>query len=154
MNNPTITHYLKQDSKTLGALLSKLNQLKRWNNWLAECLIEEGSLVNHCQIVNLIGNSLIAIADTPHWLTRIRFHIPELLPKLRKYPGLEKIQAICCKIQPNYMHQKSKKTRQPQTILTPKTASLVREMANKMSDEKLRGIFERIAARSTANCIG
>lgn len=146
MTKHTILNYLQPDSKTLGSLLSRLAQLNQWNRMLCACLSEENELSKHCQIVNLSNNSLIVIADNPHWVTRLRFHIPELLPKLRACAGLEKIQAICCKVQPHYTKIKYSK-RRPQRVLSTKTAEAIREVANKLSDRKLRDILEKIASR-------
>ncbi len=143
-----ITRYLQQDSHLLGNLLSKLNQLRQWNAWLGECLEENTVLAQHCFIVNLSGTSLIVLADNPHWLTRFRFHIPTLLPKLQHYPGLENIQSICCKVQPNYVPTSPSNQREPQQKLSSENASLLRETAKKVTDEKLRIALEKIADHS------
>jgi hypothetical protein len=147
MIKSTIANFLQTESKTLGSLLTRLNQLNKWNSILQECLAKEDELINHCQIVNLTGTSLIVIADSPHWITRLRFYIPQLLPKLRNYPGLEKVQAICSKVQPNYTKIKPKK-RKPQQRPTTGTATIIREIANKLPDEKLKLILEKIASQS------
>ena len=145
----SITHYLQHDSRTLGNLLSKLGQLQQWNSWLKECLLDQNKmLTQHCFIVNLIGTSLIVIADNPHWVIRLRFHIPELLIQLRQYPGLENIQAMCCKVQPHYIFASSSTHREPQQKLTAKSAALLRETASKITDEKLRMTLEKIAQHS------
>jgi len=145
----SITQYLQQDNHTLGNLLSKLDRLQQWNSGLKECLLDQNrALTQHCFIVNLIGTSLIVIADNPHWVTRLRFHIPELLIKLRQHPGLENIQAICCKVQPNYVSASSSHNREPQQKLSAKSAALLRETASKITDEKLRIVLEKIAEHS------
>lgn len=146
MTNTTINSYLQRDSKTLGNLLNKLTQLKRWNALLRDCLNNEAHLMDHCQIVNMAGNSLIVIADSPHWLTRLRFRIPDVLPKLREHTGLEHIKAICCKAQPNLHYEKSKKIRRNRLTIKPETAALILETAKKLDDTKIRSILERIAS--------
>lgn len=151
MTQSTITHFLKQESQTLGSLLAKLNQLKQWNACLQECLAEDKALTQHCQIVNLAGTSLIVIADSPHWVTRLRFYIPELLPKLRAHPGLEKIQSICGKTRPaDYsLSPKQAAARHPQK-LSLHTAEILRATAQKINDQKLRKILEKIAQHSVS----
>lgn len=146
MTHTKIHCYLQQDGKTLGSLLNKLTQLKKWNLILRDCLGDEAHIMNHCQIVNVSGNSLIAIADSPHWLTRLRFHIPDLLPKLREHKGLEHIKAICCKAQPGIHHTQSKKTNRKRLALKPETANLMLENAKKTKDEKIKAILEKIAS--------
>jgi hypothetical protein len=146
MNN-SLTHYLQQHN-ALGALLPKLQALKQWNAWLVDSLGEEVELAQHCFIANLAGNSFIVIADSPIWVTRFRFRIPEVLAKLRTYPGLEKVQAMCCKVQPSYTPHSSTYKRPPQQRLSAQNAQKLREEAKKVKDSKLRAVLERIAGRS------
>ncbi len=146
MTKMTIQDHLQQDNKTLGSLLHKLAQIKHWNQIIRDCLGDEAHIMDHCQIVNLSGNSLIAITDSPHWLTRLRFHIPDLLPKLRQHKGLEHIKALCCKAQPGMYHGKLKKPRRNRLMLKPDTANLILENAQKIKDEKIKAILERIAS--------
>jgi hypothetical protein len=143
--NHSITQYLQQDSKTLGKLLSRLNQLQQWNAGLKECLAEHQVLSEHCFIVNLAGTSLIVLADNSHWMTRFRFHVPALLLKLRNYSGLENIQSICCKVEPHYVPASSLKNSGPQQKLSVTNANLMHEIAEKITDEKLKIVLEKIA---------
>jgi len=147
MNNPTITHYLQKNSKTLSVFLSRLEQIKQWNQWLQESLglEKEDKLAQHCHLVNIAGTSLIAIADNSHWVTRFRFYIPELLPKLRRHPDLALIKAICCKVQPNYVPVAAPARRGPQKTLSRRNAELLRETASQLTNEKLKAILEKIA---------
>jgi hypothetical protein len=144
MTKTTLNHFLKPDGKMLGSLLTKLEQLKQWNTWLKENLTADEPLTKHCYIVNLQGTSLIVIADSAHWVTRLRFHIPDLLKKLKRYPGLENIRAICCKTYPPHHTVIKKKKRTPQKLST-KTAESLQESAKKIKDKKLRDILEKIA---------
>jgi hypothetical protein len=145
MTKQNLIRYLKQDGKSLGTLLSKLNQLEQWNRALRECLTHEPLLAEHCHIVNLSGHSLIALTDGAHWLTRIRFHIPELLPKLRNYPGLEHIRALCCRVEPTYTPRTKQKLRRTPKKLSKKSAVAVATDAKKITDKTLREALEKIA---------
>ncbi len=146
MTYTTIENYLQRDNKTLSSLLNKLAQLKQWNMTLCACLGDEAHIMDHCQIVNLSGNSLIAIADSPHWLTRLRFHIPDLLPKLREHKGLEHIKAICCKAQPGMFYGRVKKAQRTRLTIKAETANLILDNAKKIKDEKIKATLERIAS--------
>lgn len=141
----SIKQYFQSDSQTLGKLLTQLNQLRQWNDWLKESLEENASLTEHCFIVSLAGTSLIVFADNPHWVTRFRFHIPALLPKLKQYSDFQGIQSICCKVKPNYTPISSLKNRAPQQKLSKQSADLLLETAKKIPDEKLRTVLEKIA---------
>jgi hypothetical protein len=148
MKKGNVENYFSSDNHALGELLVKLNQLKQWNSWLEESLANEKTLLTHCQIVGLSGTSLIAIADSAHWVTRLRFYIPDLLPKLRKYHGLEKIESISCKVQPNIFSIAPQKKSLPQQKLSEKNAAMLLATAEKMSDKKLRAVLEKIASYS------
>ena len=146
MTKPNLTDFLQKENKALGPLLSRLAQLEEWNN-LLKLHLGEDELANHCHVVNLMNHSLIVIADNPHWVTRLRFNIPTLLPKLRSHSSLENIQAICCKVQPLYEKVKRRK-KEPTPLLSAKTAAFIKEIASKLNDKKIRAILERIASRT------
>lgn len=143
----TIHQFLHEDNKTLGALFKRLQQLKIWNAALRESLGPDALVANHCQIVNLKDNQLIVIADSPLWLTRIRFFIPQLLPKLRTYPDLQSIKAMCCKVHPSYQPHSERKKRAPQKI-SAEAKSKMDEIANKLSDPKLNAALKKLAKQS------
>src|SRR6476620_8532967 len=127
MTSIPIQQYLQRDNKTLGNLLNKLAQLKQWQEIFRNCLGDEAHIMDHCHIVNISNHSFIVIANNPNWVTRLRFHIPELLPKLRAHKGLEHIKAICCKAQPNLTHVKIKKVARKRLTIKTATAVTVRE---------------------------
>jgi hypothetical protein len=143
----TIQQFMHENNHTLGPLLTKLNLLKKWNSYLRESLGSDVIIADHCQIVNLVDNAFIVIADNPLWLTRIRFYVPNLLPLLRAYPGLEKLKAICCKVHPSYVPHKKRKPRAAQKKLSQKTSQEVNDIANKIMDPELRDSLKKIAEK-------
>jgi len=145
MTHSNLTAYLHTENNTLGQLLLKLNQLKQWNNWLHNCLPAEKLLTEHCQIVGLDKTSLIVIADNPHWVTRFRFFIPDLLVKLRYYPDLQAIRAICCKVKPPYYPVAARRQTRQRLIISPNTADILQKTAIKIQNEKLKHVLQRMA---------
>ncbi|HSW68810.1 MAG TPA: DciA family protein [Gammaproteobacteria bacterium] len=145
MKKSVITSYLRHESKALGNLLVKYNRLKTWNKCLEECLPEEIFLLKHCQIVGLDKQSLIVIADNPHWLTRFRFFIPELLIQLRGYGDFKEIKAICCKVRPAYSPMEKIKRRP--LIISDLTAEMMKDTASKIKNDRLKKILMRIAEK-------
>ena len=145
MNREIVTNYLENGSP----FLLKINQINKWNQALKECLADNLSLAEHCQLANLKGNSLIVIVDNPHWQNRLRFYIPELLSKLKAYRGLENIKSICSKVEPRYSPFSSSvsQKRPAQALISQKTAALLLETANKLKDAKLGEVLKRIAGR-------
>lgn len=148
MTHSLIATYLQNDSHSLGSLLLKLNQLKQWNSWLHALLPTNIPLQEHCQIVGLAGTSLIVIADNPHWVTRFRFFIPELLKQLQTYPDLKNIRSICCKVRPPlHSHSANKKQRRQPLIISSATAEVMQHTAKKIRHERLKKTLEKMAAR-------
>ena len=145
MTQPNVTDYLNPESKSLTNLLSKLKVLRQWNLWLKQCLPEETLLTTHCQIVGLDGTSLIVIANNPHWVTRFRFHIPNLLKKLQQYSELSSIRSICCKVRPAQYPMSVKKNKQAKLCLSVENSKMLKEAALKLQDVKLRAVLEKIA---------
>jgi hypothetical protein len=143
----TIQHFLEKKNHALGTLFAKLKQLNAWNQYLQEYLCDEPLFAKHCHIVNLSHNSLFVLTDSPHWQTKLRFLIPTLLPKLRTCPGLEKIQAIICKVEPLYKPHRTRLSRKRQAKIHPETGAIMRGIAEKINDPKLRKILEKISER-------
>ena len=147
MHKITINHYLQQDNHLLSSLLFQIQQRNEWNKILNLTLENEPELKGHYHITNIIQNTLIILAENPHWVTRLRFLTPELLPKLQKHTVFKNIIAIQCKTCPIYTIANKKNKRLPQRKLSIATADSIREIANKIQYEKLKVILEKIAKR-------
>lgn len=145
MSKRAITSYLQGDSKTIGNLLARFNRLKIWNERLAKCLPEEALLLSHCHVVGLDKTSLIVVADNPHWVTRFRFFIPDLLIQLRQYDDFKSLQAICCKVRPP--HYRPNKPKRKPLIISDETADILQEAANKVTHGKLKAVLMKMAER-------
>ena len=141
----TLNHYLTSADKALGPLFIKLNKLNQWNQWFKDNVADK-TLAKHCFIVNVDKTVLIVIADSAHWSTRLKFHIPDLLKKIRQYSPLENIRGICCKIQPAH-HINIKNKSRHVLPLSEKAAATFNASAKKINDEPLKKILEKIALR-------
>jgi len=138
-----LNHYFTSADKALAPLLTKLNKLNQWNQWLKDNVADK-TLTQHCYIVNVDKTVLIVIADSAHWSTRLKFHIPDLLKKIRHYSELENIRGICCKIHPGH-HIKTKNKPRQIALLSEKTAATFIDSAQKITDKSLKKILEKIA---------
>jgi len=145
MTKTRITEYLHTHNKTLTVLFTKLSQLTQWNNALTACLENFGPIKKHCQVINRSGDALLVVTDSPDWLTRLRFLIPDLLPALKQHPGLESIKAICCKVNPAQEKNNFKSNPKKRPPISPSIANAFYEDANQIADEKLRQIMINIA---------
>ncbi len=148
MNKLTISDYISHNNNTLENVLKKVRILKEWNNILAQCLESDHNIIEHCHVVDLNKNSLIVIADSPHWVTKLRFKIPEILPKIRTYKGLEKVKAICCKSLPYTQNNREKKPLVEPLKISKKTSNTMIEIAKNIKDQKLKSILEKIASHT------
>jgi len=140
-----ITHVLQQDSKVLGTLLNKLNQLAQMNQLLAQNL--EPKLVPHCQVANLENNCLTVITNNAIWATQFRFQIPSLLDKLRMAPELTQLKSIVCKITPVIGQREVPEPTEFRLMpkLSLQTAGIILATAKSIQNPKLQSIMQRIA---------
>ena len=80
-------HVLKQNSKVLQNIFGKVDELKYFNKLFAQHL--DPDIAKHCQIAKFEKNCLFAIVDNGSWATQLRFHIPDLMTKLKRCSGLK-----------------------------------------------------------------
>ena len=140
-----ITHVLQQDSKILGPLLHKINQLKQWNVILAQHI--DPKLAQHCFIANYEENQLIIYTQHAVWATQCRFQIPVLTSILRKHPEFYALKHIQCKVMPlsqSRMSAKTQAARKP-ALLSTETAKVIVELSRNIKHDKLQQIMQRIA---------
>jgi hypothetical protein len=140
-------HILKNEGKTLSGLLKKVDQLREFNSIFAQYV--EPHIATHCKIANLQNNCLIVIVDSGNWATQLRFHIPDILSKMRQHPSLQGVKAICCKTRPDPTKEKVKIKRVKREIkqISQKTAKHMMQSASSIQDDKVRESLERIAKR-------
>ncbi len=91
--------------------------------------------------------ALIVIVENAAWLTRFRFHIPALITKLKHYPGLHDLQAICCKINPGHHPAAKPPASLRRLLLSAENAQIIYDNAQLIKDEKLKKTLEKIALR-------
>ena len=136
-------HILTHGTKVLDELISKANRLKHFNSLLAMHL--EMEIAKHCQVAKFEDNCLFVLTDNGSWATQLRFHIPDLMVKLRKHPELAGLGGIICKTRPAKVVEKSLKGKRVVSALSVGTAETILENAKMIKDSKLREIMERIA---------
>src|SRR5262249_17496114 len=93
-----INHVLKNENKTLQAILAQTNHLQALNSLFAKHLTPE--FAKHCRVAKYERDCLIVIVENGNWATQLRFQIPDLLTRLRQYPLLQNLNGIVCKTIP------------------------------------------------------
>jgi hypothetical protein len=150
MTHLTVNNFLTGKNNAFKDLWRKLSLYKVWNERLQACLGEDDAdLAAHCKIVRIDKAALIVLVDNPHWITRFRFHIPQLLLKLRKFPEFAHVQAICCKAHPNFHNLHANKPTQvkstPPLSLSIKSSELITQAAERITDTNLRSSLIKLA---------
>jgi hypothetical protein len=138
-----ITHVLQQDSKVLGVLLEKLNQLSQINQILAQYL--DPKLAPHCIVANYENHCLSVITHSAIWATQFRFQIPTLQTKLVEHADLTELRSITCKIIPAIGQREDSKQSRIVPKLSLQTADIIRDTAKNIKHDKLRLIMCKIA---------
>jgi len=140
---------LKNQGKTLTELLKKLEVIRELNTIFAQNV--DKTLAKHCVVTAIQNGCVIVLLDSGNWATQLRFHIPDLLTKLREHSLFRHIKSICCKTRPIHQNERlnRKKKKSPMKKLSLKVSKEVEESAKLISDEKLRKIMLKIASRKT-----
>ncbi len=95
---------------------------------------------------------LTVSAPSAAWASRLRQQQSSLVERLRREPGLTGLRELVVQIAPKgesdtvaELRTLAKSTRRAPARLTPQTARLLREVAERVSDPELRAALERLA---------
>lgn len=141
MTNHALTHH----NKALQTILLRVDQLRELNRLVAEHLPTE--MIKHCEVIKLEKNCLFVLVTSGSWATQLRFHIPELMKKLKNYPLLAQLSGIICKTHPTHLSANIVK-QQPKRIvkqLSQETSEMLLKTAEKVRDDRLKHILKKIA---------
>lgn len=95
---------------------------------------------------------LTVSAPSAAWASRLRQQQASLIERLQREPGLTGLRELVVQIAPKgesdtvaELRTLAKSTRRAPARLTPQTAQLLREVAERVSDPELRAALERLA---------
>jgi hypothetical protein len=90
----TVNKILNQPTGDIRALMDQLNKIQTINISLQQHV--NPVLSQHCKAVNMKKGTLVLAVDSPMWVNKLRFQLPELLNELRKsgFAGLANIELI------------------------------------------------------------
>lgn len=97
MSTKPVAKILATQSSGLHTLLERAQYLQNLTQALRESL--EPMLAEHVAIANLKEHTVVLTADSPAWLTQLRYQAPELLRILQQLPGLRSVSKVQLKIQ-------------------------------------------------------
>lgn len=137
-------HVLNHENKALQSILGKVQELQHYNSLLEKYLDPE--VAKNCKVVRFDKNCLFVLVENGNWATQLRFQVPDLMSKLRKYPELSNLSGVICKTRPSPTLLSSYKT-QSRTVsfLSHQTADSILKTAKTLTDIRLRKILEKIA---------
>lgn len=97
-SSKSVSRILATSNSGLQPLLERAHFLQALTRVLRETV--DPSLAEHITLSNLREDTAIISADSPAWLTKIRYLAPILLQQLRQQPGLEGLRKVQFKVQP------------------------------------------------------
>ena len=141
---PSVGQLLGKVERNLQHLLAQASFLQQLNETSCQCLPK--NLASHCLIANIRGNRLILHTDTSAHATLLRYHVPFLIKHLQRHHGLPSLCKATIKIRP--LPAGSCALPRRRTYLTPATAALLRMLASRTADPRLKAAFLRLARRT------
>ena len=100
-------------------------------------------LNNHCKVANYSNETIILLSDSPAWAAKLRYCTPAILSYLQTECQLSSLKTIRIKVNPPASSKHSTQVRR--LILSPTSAEFISQVANNMTDEKLRYSLLKIA---------
>lgn len=151
-HSTTLYNALMSTSKRIGSLLispatglhtilEKAAILQQLTQTLRSSLSEP--LNQHICVANIRNNTLVIGADSPAWVTRIRFHSADILKQMRQETGLTQLSKVHFKVIRSST-QGSDFVSSPNS-LPESAASLLQSTAQRISDKELKAAIERLS---------
>lgn len=133
--------FCSTSNSKVGLLLKHANFINQLQSELHKYL---GQPLNaHCKIANYKKDTLILHADSPGWAAKLRYMTPDILGLMHQQFKLTDIKTIRVKVAPD--SRKTFKTSKKPVTLSSKSAKLVNDVANTISDHALKTSLLKIS---------
>ncbi len=142
--NPTrpIASLLQSHEGQLQPLLERARRLQAVNTILREAL--GTPLGEHVTLCDVREERAVLQADSPVWLTQLRYQAPAVLHVLRQQPGLAGLRQVQFKIQPASEPPPAPPPRRAKASV--EGAALLSETASHIPDQALADALRRLAS--------
>ncbi len=138
----SVSRILTTSGGSLQPMLERAYFLQSLTRNLRE--VVEPALAGHISITNLRDNTAIVAADSPAWLSKLRYQAPVILHQLQQLPGLEHISKVQLKVQP--VAEAPPEVHPPRHANTSNIGSqALASTANGMADDELADALRRLA---------
>lgn len=137
----SIGKVLSESSPGLAQLLERAAALQQLSEKLQRFLPK--ALREHVTIANVRGDTVIVVADSPAWLTKLRYQAPVILDYLKQEPSLHRISKLHFKVLPAVEFNTSKPKSRP--VLSQHASHGLKQAADGFNDPQLRIAISNIA---------
>jgi hypothetical protein len=134
-------------NQDLQFILAKVRKLREINKKVMGFI--DPTVARFCQVANITGNRMVILVTNSSAATQLRFQTPDILKKIQKDPTLKHIREIQPKMgvpEANPANAQSGNGKKPQ--MSAASSEIMRELANSLSDQKLRDIMLKLAEHS------
>lgn len=140
----SVSSLLSTSGSNLGSLLERAQYLQILTRTLREKI--DPVFSEHISVANLRGDSAIIAADSPAWLSKIRYLAPVILQILKQEPGLNSLSNIQFKVQPpDTTMTQSQESRQ--INLSTSSSEVLESAAAGISDPELADALRRLSQK-------
>jgi hypothetical protein len=139
-----VASFLTSGEGGLQSILQRAQALQALTQILRESL--DPVIADHISLVNLHGDTAIIAADSPAWLTKVRYLAPVLLQLLQQQSGLQGLRKVQFKIRPSAETAETAPARR--ASLSTDGAQLLDSTAASVSYPPLADALRRLAKQS------
>jgi hypothetical protein len=137
-----VSRLLTSSTGNLQSMLERAHYLQTLTRLLQNSF--DPTFSQHITLVNLRHDTAIVAADTPAWLSKIRYLAPAILTVLRQQPGLSKLHKLQFKVQPmEDTHSTSQANRR--ATLSMDSSKILESAASGISDPDLANALQRLS---------
>ena len=145
-----VSRLLTTSNGDLQSLLEQAHYLQALTRVLGEAI--DPVLAEHITVSNIRENTAIVAADSPAWLSKIRYMAPTILAILKQQSGLAELCKIKFKVQPPLEpaasdqadHEQNKR----RATLSSASSKVLESAASGIHDPELASALRRLSRRN------
>ena len=139
-----VSSVLSASGSNLESLLERAQYLKNLTLLLRENI--DPAISTHIVVANLRGDTAIVAADSPAWLSKIRYLAPVILQLLKQEPGLGNLN----KIQFRVLQTDNPQTHELRKVnLSASSSEVLESAASGIHDPELADALRRLSRRGS-----
>ncbi len=147
MPSKSVSRILTARNSKLQPLLERAFYLEALTRILREAL--DPVLAEHITLTNLHNDTVTVAADTPAWLTKIRYLAPIVLQHLRQQSGLEALNTVRFKVLPLDQPHNLQPTRR--ATLSSSSSQILKSAAEGIDDPDLADALRRLSRQTSSS---